>query len=320
MGYIENGTTIAQKLYSKYGWSRNPIVAVLGNAQQESSIDPGNFQGADGDWSQGVGLWQWTPGTNLQTRAKAIGRTDYLTIDCQLAVIDYERKQGIQYYSTSSYDISFNSFIKSTRDIEWLTYAWEANYERAGTPMMENRLKYAREWDNRIDGIIGGSSVIEDAVKWAVGIANDNSHGYDQASRDGPDYDCSSLLCWAYYKAGLNTRPGYTPSTHTMRQVFLNAGFDDVTSQVSLSSGSGLIRGDVLLVPGSHTEMYIGNGQNVAASINEHGGITGGQTGDQTGKEIQVRSYYNYPWEYVLRYPGGGISPGGVYIVRWIPG
>ena len=105
-----------------------------------------------------------------------------------------------------------------------------------------------------------------------------------------------------------------------MRSVFLAAGFQDVTSQVNLSTGAGLIRGDVLLVPGSHTEMYIGNGQNVAASINENGGITGGQTGDQTGKEIWVRSYYNYPWVYVLRYPGGGdLYPEGVYIVRFIP-
>ena len=56
-------------------------------------------------------------------------------------------------------------------------------------------------------------SVIETAVNWAIGIANDNSHGYDQGSRDGPNYDCSSLLSWAYHNAGLNTRPGYTPAT-----------------------------------------------------------------------------------------------------------
>lgn len=321
MGYIENGTEIAQKLYTQYGWSRNAIVAVLANGQQESTLDPGNFQGADGDWSQGVGLWQWTPGTNLRQRANAIGRSDYLTIDCQLAVLEHERSNRIQYYATSSYNLSFSEFIKSTQDVEYLTRAWEANYERAGTPMMDNRLRYAREWDGRIDSILNIRNVVEDAVQWAIGIANDDSHGYDQTYRDGPNYDCSSLICWAYHNAGLNTRPGYTPATGTMRSVFLAAGFQDVTSQINLSSGAGLIRGDVLLVPGSHTEMYIGNGQNVAASINEFGGITGGQTGDQTSREIWVRSYYNYPWVYVLRYPGGGSGgSSGVYIVRWIPG
>ncbi len=48
-------------------------------------------------------------------------------------------------------------------------------------------------------------SVIETAVNWAIGIANDNSHGYDQGSRGyGPNYDCSSLLSWAYHNAGLS--------------------------------------------------------------------------------------------------------------------
>ena len=67
--------------------------------------------------------------------------------------------------------------------------------------------------------------------------------------------------------------------------------------------------------------MYISNSQLVGASQNEHGGVTGGQTGDQTGEEIHVHGYYNYPWQYVLRYPGGGVAPvQGLSIVRWIPG
>ena len=320
MGYIENGTEIAQKLYTQYGWSRNAIVAVLANGQQESTLDPGNFQGADGDWSQGVGLWQWTPGTNLQQRADAIGRSDYLTIDCQLAVLEYERQSGLQYYATESYNLSFSEFIKSYQSVEWLTYAWEANYERAGTPMMENLLKYAREWDVRIDSILNIGNVVEDAVQWAIGIANDNSHGYDQTYRDGPDYDCSSLICHAYAEAGLNTMPGYTPSTHTMYEVFLAAGFQDATAAVNLQTGSGVIRGDVLLNIQNHTAMSIGSGQVVQASQNEFGGISGGQTGDQTGQEIWIAGYYNYPWDKVLRYPSGGVTPSGIYIVRWIPG
>ena len=94
-----------------------------------------------------------------------------------------------------------------------------------------------------------------------------------------------------------------------------------MTSQINLPTGAGLVRGDVLLKPGSHTEMYISNSQLVGASQNEHGGVTGGQTGDQTGEEIHVHGYYNYPWQYVLRYPGGGVAPvQGLSIVRWIPG
>ena len=322
MGYIENGTEIAKKLNEQYGWARNPIVAYLANAQQESNLNPASFQSGQGNWNSGVGLNQWTPGTNLQTRARAIGRTDYLTIDCQLAVTDYERRTGIQYYATSAYNISFNDFIKSSRDIEWLTYAWEANYERAGTPMMENRLRYAREWDTRIDGIL--KNIVEEAVQWAIDTANDSSHGYDQGNRWGPDYACSSFLTTAYRKAGLSIGGGTAVNTANMRSYFMAAGFQDVTSQVNFRSGSGIIRGDVLITgQKGHTAMSIGDGQVVQASINEFGGTVGGQTGDQTGQEIWVTRYYNYPWGYCLRYPGGGSvtppEPKNVAFVRWIP-
>lgn len=166
------------------------------------------------------------------------------------------------------------------------------------------------------------SSVIEAAVNWAIAIANDNSHGYSMTNRDGPDYDCSSLMCWAYYEAGLNTRPGYTPATSGMYKVFINAGFKNVTSECNLSNGGGMKRGDVLLYPGNpgHTAMYIGSGKIVHASW--HYGNT--QAGDQKGNEILVQQYYNHPWNYVLRYGDGGgdiePTPGAVSLVRWIPG
>ena len=38
------------------------------------------------------------------------------------------------------------------------------------------------------------------------------------------------------------------------------------------------------------------------ASIDEHNKAKGGQAGDQTGKEVCVRSWYNKPWQYVIRF------------------
>ena len=149
-------------------------------------------------------------------------------------------------------------------------------------------------------------AVIESAVNWAIKIANNNSHGYDQSSRWGPNYDCSSLVISAFEQAGCKVKSGGATYTGNMRGVFLRCGFEDVTADVNLSTGAGLQRGDVLLNVRHHTAMSIGGGQIVHASINESGRATGGKTGDQTGREICVRSYYKYSkgWDKVLRYAG----------------
>ena len=141
-------------------------------------------------------------------------------------------------------------------------------------------------------------SVIEKAIQWAVGIAADSTHGYDQIHRWGPDYDCSSLVISAYRAAGLELK-GAT-YTGNMRAAFIKGGF----KSIPYKKGMSLFRGDVLLNEKHHTAIYIGDGKIVQASINEKGGIIGGKTGDQTGREISVGSFYEFRhgWDCILRY------------------
>ena len=152
-------------------------------------------------------------------------------------------------------------------------------------------------------------SKIAVAVAWAVAIANDSSHGYtqDMDGRWGPDYDCSSLLFSAWEQAGVPVKSNhpYPWYTGTLYSYFTAEGFRDVTSSINLSTGEGLQKGDILLNTGEHTEMYIGDGYNVSAS-SARGNY---QSGDQDGTEIWIRTYRNYPWDYVLRYPEGETEP-----------
>ena len=145
-------------------------------------------------------------------------------------------------------------------------------------------------------------NIVQSAIDFAVNIANDDSHGYDQIHRNGPNYDCSSLVIEAYEQAGAKVKENGATFTGNMRSAFLASGFVDVTASVDLATGAGLQPGDVLLNDKKHTELYIGDGQTVAASINEKGTISGGKSGDQTGREILVRPYHNHPWNIVLRY------------------
>lgn len=147
-------------------------------------------------------------------------------------------------------------------------------------------------------------SKTENAVTWMINTASNNKHGYDQKYRWGEkgDYDCSSAVITAWESAGVHVKTNGATYTGNMYSVFKKCGFNDVTNSVDRRTGSGLKRGDVLLSRGKHTAMFIGNGKLVEASINEKGKIIGGTPGDQTGKEFWVHSYYNLPWEYVLRF------------------
>lgn len=143
-------------------------------------------------------------------------------------------------------------------------------------------------------------SVKDNACNWAVAIANDSSHGYSQAIRWGPDYDCSSFVISAFEQAGVPVRTRGSTFTGNMPGPFLDCGFKDVKDQVNLNTGEGLMRGDVLLNVANHTCLYIGNGQVVNARTD-----TDGRSGDSHGDEIRIQSYWNYnPWDMVLRYFG----------------
>lgn len=144
---------------------------------------------------------------------------------------------------------------------------------------------------------------VEAAVRWAISIAEDSAHGYDQGNRWGPDYDCSSFVITAYEKAGVPVKTNGAQRTYDMKNVFLKTGFEEVRNW-NKSTGAGLIRGDIVLNVSHHVEMYIGDGKLVKVSQNEFGGATGGKEGDQTGNEIRISGYYNFPWDCALRYTG----------------
>ena len=160
-------------------------------------------------------------------------------------------------------------------------------------------------------GSSGSTSIgqgVEGAAAQMEAWANDPNVGYDQTYRWGEkgDYDCSSAVISAYEKAGIPVKSqGGANATGNMVSAFKKTGFTDVTNQVDLNSGNGLMRGDVLWRSG-HTAMYAGNGKKVEASINEKGTARGGQPGDQTGKEFLISNYKNSRWKTVLRYSGSG--------------
>lgn len=134
-------------------------------------------------------------------------------------------------------------------------------------------------------------SKLEKAVLWAIGIAEDNSHGYSQVNRNGPDYDCSSFVGTALSQAGFAVSEYST--TRNLESQLIKCGFKKCHAPWK--------RGDIHLAAGHHVTMSTDSSHIVHASQSENGGIDG-QTGDQTGREICVRSYYCLPYGNLVHY------------------
>jgi hypothetical protein len=155
---------------------------------------------------------------------------------------------------------------------------------------------------------------IASAVSWAVMIANNNGYGYDQPTRQTGwekyqsdpgctsqcgSFDCSSFISAILTEAGyFTTNPNFDTSNEA--SVLEGVGFKQVAT--SATTSTNLQPGDILLAA-NHTDMYIGNDQNVGAHKNEDNGSSGGQVGDQTGNEISVTPFYNDNWIGVFRAP-----------------
>lgn len=139
------------------------------------------------------------------------------------------------------------------------------------------------------------------AVQFMLDMAEDNAHGYDQKHRNGPDYDCSSLVGTALNVAGFNVSP--FSWTGNLEKQLIACGFVKCTKPWRA--------GDIHLKTGKHVCMSINANDIAQASINEKGKTTGGITGDQTGREIGVRGYYEYKggWDAHYRYKGVNESP-----------
>lgn len=294
------------------GWSYNAICAILGNMSFESTENP-QRQEVGGS---GYGLVQWTPKSNLQKRARAIGRYgSYDTMYTQLLVIEYEVEHRIQWIPKGEYQLSFQEFkTDSTHSIDWLTRAFMLCYERPrdqSETAQNERVNGdndghigSLQWDSYFQGGGGSSGSIDGFLNWCATIANDNRYLYRYGSAHGVPWDYSGYYfdCSSFISFGLHNGGGYALetqfSTATQKEELEELGF----TAIAYTNKSQLQRGDILVTNrNSHTEaVYSVNGDAIQ--------LVGAHTDTvPPDAQISIINFYEYNWDWILR--GSGVVP-----------
>ena len=142
-----NNAQLVADHFSATGWTPQAISALCGNMRHESSINPNIWEyGYGHSLDRGYGLVQWTPASKYIDWAVA-NNLPWENGFSQLARIDYEQDNQIQWYVTDDYPLSFHEFTRSTLDVSYLTQAFTWNYERpnrqAGEDSTPDRIAFA---------------------------------------------------------------------------------------------------------------------------------------------------------------------------------
>lgn len=144
---------------SARGWSLNAIAGMLGNMQSESTINPAIWEDLNDENTRGgYGLVQWTPSTKYTSWCNSQG-IDPSHMDSALMRIEYEYENGIQFYPTDEYPMTWAEFKTSTLTPSYLAMAFLYNYERPASLDQPNRGTQAQTWYDYLleNGAEGGT-------------------------------------------------------------------------------------------------------------------------------------------------------------------
>ena len=133
------------------GWSTNAIAGMLGNMQHESTINPGRWQGGNMGVGPAFGLVQWDPFSKYIDWCTENG-LDPEHMDSALKRIEYELENGIQYYATDTYPLSFSEYKTSNKSPSYLAWAFIYNYERPANKNQPHRAESAEAWYTFLTG------------------------------------------------------------------------------------------------------------------------------------------------------------------------
>ncbi|WP_167595062.1 phage protein [Clostridium beijerinckii] len=162
------------------GLPETSSAAIMGNVEQESSFDPNEYE-TGGD---GFGLFQWSYDRRRQLEAYGTDLQHQLNFFWSELTGKDSSSTGGEYTwkdSTPTY-LSYDDFMSGKGSVDQLTETFCVSWERAGTPMMQNRIKAANKYYSQFSGTKPDSAnsqsenITIEATNYQV-IANSQKYG-----------------------------------------------------------------------------------------------------------------------------------------------
>jgi phage-related minor tail protein len=206
---------------------------------------------------------------------------------------DYGRFTGLGFINGLN-STQLGKFTRSTVNDMKSAFAKSHFSTDVNVDYLDNYTPAEVAWMRKFDGgsVVNGTDGGKGGrfVNNMLRLVNDDSHGYSQSNRWGPDYDCSSSIITALRWAGFDT--GNASYTGNMSSELTKHGWKRLPYKNPK-------KGDILLNDATHVEMSLGNGKN-AGFHSAHGHP---ETGDQAHEAYVGRDPGG--WAAILRYKNG---------------
>ena len=151
------------KFFTGKGYTPEATAGIMGNFQQESTINPTLIQGNGRGPAAGIAQWEnynsksarWK---QMSDYAKSKGK-EWTDLQSQLEFVDMELSGNgpVDKYTSQLLSKKYGGYdaLKTTKDIGKATESFEGSFERAGIKVMSKRKKYAQDIFNQMSGSAG---------------------------------------------------------------------------------------------------------------------------------------------------------------------
>ena len=229
-------TILMWNFFRAKGYSEAATAGILGNAQAESGIDPTRIQSGAG---HAAGMFQWESYKNKSGRWKAMA--DYAASKGKdwtdlMSQLEYAHKeiQGLGSYFRDNCGISVEGFMQESDPVQ-AAVDFEAAFERAGKPHLENRKQYAQQYFDMFKGT-QVSDAVTDVVNGdasSLTATASTSTGTNNLNETTSTEDSSSSTSDSIKSLGVL---GAITSAFSKIGNFFNGGTEDEESSSSSSS------------------------------------------------------------------------------------